>query len=370
MPRRSNGEGCIVQRKDGKWQGSISINGQRVTIYGRTRTEVSEQLKQFREQAKINGGLPAQGKLSLKDYLQTWLESIQSNVRPTTYACYESALRLHILPKIGNMQIKKLTPLNLNVFFTSLSKGNGTATVRKVREVLHKSLADAVKWQLITNNPVACVAPQKVEHKDKELWTQEQVQAFLTAMQEGKGGYYGNLWAFLLASGCRLGEALALTRSDVDFNSGVVRITKTKGYVGGTVVENAPKTRAGRRTISLPSWCISDLQDLVGQSIFYGREHLFTTSKGTVPPRRNLLREFHATCRRVGLSEIRVHDLRHLHASLLAMNGVPVKVAQERLGHSTPAVTLGIYSHVLGNSDKLAVNALENLRGNISGVSD
>ncbi|MCL5075121.1 MAG: site-specific integrase [Chloroflexi bacterium] len=355
MPIRAHGEGSILQRKDGRWQASLQVGGIRKIVYGKTRSEAVQKLKALQETARKNQRLPNAGKVTLSDYLTNWLKQAASHLRPSTKEryIYDAAK----IASLGQIPLAKLTPFKLAQFFAELDK-TSKRTSLGVYRMLHKALADAERWGLIASNPLAVVDVPKYRPREKRLWEPEQIQMFLRAMLEGKGGTYSSLFVFLLASGCRLGEALGLRWSDIDWHKDTIRIERQVVQVDNKAIEDAPKTRSGVRTITLPAF---GLEALKMQKAKAASMRVFVSEVGTTPLRSNLRRSLVGVCKKLGLPVIMIHSLRHLHLSLLAMNGVPVKVAQARAGHSSPTVTMQVYTHVLGDGDKLAAQAMESV---------
>jgi len=366
MPRHAPGEGSITRRKDGRWQASLQVAGLRRTVYGKSRQEVAEKLRALQAAAHRNGRLPDAGKLTLVDYLAQWLEQAEARLRPKTLADYRTMARLHVAPHIGDLRLSRLTPLHVARLYANLAQAGLSPRRRQmVHGFLHKALADAHRWGLIAANPAASVDAPRREHKERPLWTPEQAATFVAAVREGRAGQYGPLLGFLLATGCRIGEALGLRWADVDFAAGTVRIERQVTELHSRPIECEPKTRAGIRTIALPAWALELLRRQRAQVAGWRLQSLrvFPTNAGTVPLQGNVRRALHEVCDRLGLPRIRPHDLRHLHLSLLAMNGTPLKVAQQRAGHSSPAVTMEVYTHVLGDADRQAAQALEKALG-------
>jgi len=356
MARRSPGEGSITKRKDGRWQGSLQVDGRRVSVYGKTRTEVVTKLKALQKEVDEHHRLANPGKLTLGGYLRQWQE--QRDIRAGTRARDERTAK-H-LAAWNDIPLAKITPFKVASFFSELKKATSPRTAFGVYRLLHKAFADSVNWGLLASNPLDAVACPRYQPEERSLWTPDQVQWFVAAMQNGQGGHYGGLFLFLLASGCRLGEALGLRWSDIDFKSGAVRIERQLTEVNGKHIEQAPKTKAGIRTIALPSF---GLEALRREKEHATSVRVFVTEVGTTPLVSNLRRALHAICRRLGLPKIRVHDLRHLHLSMLAMANVPVKVAQQRAGHASAQMTMRVYVHLLGSEDRLAAEALERAIG-------
>ena len=323
--------------------------------------------------ARQNGHLPDAGKLTVGEYLSQWLEQAEARLRPGTVDSYRTLARCHILPHIGDLRLSRLDPLRISRLYAALAKAGLSGRRRQmVHRLLHKTLSDARKWGLIASNPASVVDAPRREHRERTLWTPEQISHFLASVHAGEAGQYGSLFGFMLASGCRVGEALGLKWADVDWKAGAVRIERQLAEVRNRLVECPPKTKAGIRTISLPAWGLELLHRqkamvagwrLQSGSPFTWPDRVFITSTGTTPKRCHLHLALERTCNRLSLPRIRVHDLRHLHLSLLAMMGDTVKVAQQRAGHATASVTMAVYSHVLGDADRQAAEALEKAVG-------
>ena len=370
--RRSSGEGSIYQRQqDGRWVGALQIDGRRRTVYGRTRGEVAEKLRAIQQQAQQAGHMADAGRLTVAEFLRQWLGQAEERLRPTTMADYRIMAEKHVIPRIGSVRLAKLDPLRLARFYAALAQDGMSPRRRQmVHGFLHKALGDAHRWHLLPNNPAASVDVPKRQRHELRLWTRDQVAVFLKAVQAGEGGQYAYLLGFLLASGCRIGEALGLVWQDVDFASGTVHIERQITQVHGKPVECTPKTAAGIRTIALPAWAVDLLRKQRAQVNLWrlesGHAHdwperVFPTCTGTVPLQGNIRRALRGLCERLALPAVRVHDLRHISLSLLAGAGIPVKDLQRRAGHATAAMTLNVYLHALAESDRQAAQALERI---------
>jgi integrase len=243
-----------------------------------------------------------------------------------------------------------------------------------VHRLLHKALGDAVRWGLIAANMAEQVEAPKPQTEEPELWSLEQVTEFIKAVGEEGSSQYSPLFGFLLASGCREGEALGLLWSDIDWKSGSVRIERQTTWVCNQPVTLPTKTRSGVRSLSIPDWGMALLHKqrrlvtewrLRAGASWQGGDHVFTSNAGAVPSPSNLRRSLQALCSGLQLPVIRIHDLRHLHISILAMSGVPARMAQARAGHSSPMITMKVYSHVLAGADQLAAQAIQRMAGGI-----
>ncbi|MCS7261104.1 MAG: site-specific integrase, partial [Anaerolineae bacterium] len=259
--KRSSGEGSIYRRTDGRWAASLMVHNRRYVVYAKTRREAAEKLRQLQQVAHTLGHLPDPGKLTLGDYLATWLEQAGQRLRPQTLANYRLTVEKLIVPHLGGVKLAKLNGLALTTFLAHLAK-NGTSAfrLRQTYALLHKALGDAQRWGLLPNNPAATIERPHPKPAKRHIWTPGQVAAFLAAVEAGQGGRYSDLFCFLLASGCRLGEALGLRWTDVDWQAGTVKIERQITEVGSRPVEGAPKSQAGVRVIALPSWGLRALE--------------------------------------------------------------------------------------------------------------
>ncbi|ACZ42474.1 integrase family protein [Thermobaculum terrenum ATCC BAA-798] len=356
--RQANGEGTVYRRRDGRWVAAVVHAGRRISRYAKTRREAQKQLRELLEAAAEHRLVPP-NKLTLEQYLAEWLEVRSRELRVSTRVNYQRLIEQHICPALGGRRLQALAALELSRWLAGL----GERLPRRAQEayaLLHKALADAVRLGLLATNPLDRVEPPKHQRRRPTLPARDQIALLIAALEAGKAGWYSELLLFLLGSGCRIGEALGLEWGDVDWQEGSVRISRQLLEVGGEVHESPPKSRAGERVIALPAFALEALRQQRAKKL---GKYCFLSSTGTTPCRRNVLRALHAVCAELGLPRLRIHDLRHVHASLLAHAGVPPKVAQSRLGHSSPMVTLQVYQHVLDGADREAALRLERVLG-------
>ena len=314
-------------------------------------------------------------KMTVEQYLEQWLETHKANVEPTTHDWYALVCRQHIAPHLGRMQLQKLTPLAIQQFYVSKLQegrldGKGKAlspnTVRHIHRVLHKALNAAVKLQLIPRNPCDAVEPPKAVKKEARYWTPEEAAQFLEAIQEDR--LYA-LFYVALGTGLRRGELLGLRWQDVDLNEG--RLTVRQEIVRkskGTLVK-APKTEKSRATISLSRGVVEVLKKhkarqaqerlLMGDQ-YHDSGLVFTTFEGKpLDPSYISGDYFGKLIEKAKVRKINFHALRHTHATILASQGVPLKVVSERLRHSSVAITGDIYSHVFAQMDREAADSFD-----------
>lgn len=347
--------------------------------------------------ASDKGTAVAASRITVREYLGEWLEASETRVRPTTLASYRQHVDNHIVPRIGGERLQQLTPLMIDRMYAKLlregreskrkleegeKKPKGTAlsvsTVRRVGATLHRALNDARKKGLIPYNPADAVELPKVEREadnagDVQTWTREELDKFLAHVSSDR---LFPMWRLAAWTGMRRGELAGLIWRDVDLDAGTVKVQRARVTVASTDVrESKPKTPKGRRHVeldeethaALAAWQERQKAERekwesteAGEWPAHGL--VFTLENGTGLHPDYLSRAFRAHVKRAKLPTIRLHDLRHTHATLMLAAGVPVKVVSERLGHSTPAFTMAVYQHVLPGDQRGHVQSLANAK--------
>ena len=191
-------------------------------------------------------------KSTLGDFLARWLAAVEPTVRPSSHVRYRDAITCQIAPALGGVPLARLSGLHLQQFYAGrLAAGLAPATVRLYHGVLHRALAQAVKWRLIARNPCDAAEAPRVEDPELTTWTAGEARAFLAGAAEHE---HAALWRLALVTGMRKGELLALRWADVDLDRRTlaVRRTLTRGADGLRVGE--PKAASGRRAIALPDF--------------------------------------------------------------------------------------------------------------------
>ena len=359
MPKKADGEGTVFQRRDGRWQAALMVNGTRRTVYGKSEREVRDKLRELRRQADADGALPTPGKRTVADLVDAWLTSAP-DLKPTTAAQYRWFFETYARAPLGDVRLEKVTPDQLQRLYAGLTPAVG----QRVHTILHRAFDVAVLWRWLASNPADRVLRPVPKRKSRVLWTHDELQTFL----EGTAGHWLHpLFLLLAATGLRLGEALALTWNDVGLGVAVT-VTGTLHRLDGQVVVNTPKTPAAVRTVLLPPVAIDGLQRQKAQqdawraragARWQDSAFVFTSARRGASLRHDVVEAaLRRECARLGLPAVTPHGLRHLHASLLIADGVPVTAVSARLGHANPAVTLKIYAHALPGQDAQAAMAI------------
>jgi integrase len=360
MSRRGHGEGSLYQRTDGQWRAQIDLGwhgGRRIrrSVSGETRREVVDKLTALRR--TIEGGLqPTSDRLTVASYLDDWLEASRPAVRPSTWTRYASMVRTQLAPRIGRLPLTKLSAGDVERMLREMTD-LAPRTRHHARAILRTALARAVRHGVIARNAAALAEPPHVEHREVESWDAVQVRTFLEA---ARGHRLEALFTVAVVTGLRQGELLGLRWSDVDLQAGTLTVRQSLQRVDGKLQAVEPKTPRSRRTVPLPELALSALRaHRAAQDGRIGSLYLFTTPGGSPLDGTNVYHRFLEVAKAAGLPRIRFHSLRHTAASLLLAQGVHPRVVMEMLGHSTIALTMNTYSHVIPALERDAADRME-----------
>lgn len=381
MARRGTQEGTIRRRADGRWEARVHIgyaNGrrQRRSFYGATRREVQERMTAAMRDVHNGRSLPSE-LLTIEQFLVRWLEDIRPTVRPTTWPSYESNCRLHVIPLIGHRRLAKLTPQDVQMVMThGLNRGLSPRTVQYIHAILRRALGQAERWDLVSRNVARLVDSPRVRRQEVRPLGPDEARSFLSAI---RGHRLEALFVTAMSTGLRQGEALGLRWADFDLPSGVVTVRHTLtplprdqradgGRRGSRLVLTQPKTARSRRSVVLSATALQALREhrlrqlqdrVLAGSRWDDRDFIFTSTIGTPLEARNVTRELQRILALAGLPRLRFHDLRHTAATLLLAQGVHPRVVMETLGHSTIAMTMNVYSHVIPELQRDAARKMD-----------
>lgn len=342
---RSHREGSIYRLRDrGVWVAAISLpDGRRRRRQAATRSEALVELR--RMQKALTAEAIDASRIRLGDYLERWVSS-DHELAPATVRKHESAIRVHLIPRLGHIRLSELRPDDLGVAMDGLlGAGLDPQTVRHVRATLRRSLADAVRDGLVPGNAAGLSRPPKLRSRERAILDASQARLLIDST---RGTPNGPLWTLLVTTGLRISEALGLAWSDVAKDSITVRHALQR--VDGEWQLRPPKTAKGRRTIPLTPLAVEALrqrrEDQAQDRGATGLDGLvFTTSTGHPIHATNLLPRLREDLAAAGLPKVGLHDLRHSAATILFGLGVPIEVIADILGHSTVRVTQDLYRH-------------------------
>ena len=336
----------------------------RKSVYGRSRSEAAENLRQA-QRTLADGGMLSADRQTVATLLETWLkDSAAQKVRPKTLQRYEEIVRLHLVPALGSIKLTKLNPVHVeHMMNEALARGASPRSLTQWRAVLRRALNIAMRWGWVNRNAASLADPPRTEDYSVRPLTTADAQALLAAV---KGDRLEALFQVGLALGLRQGETLGLTWKDIDPDAGTLSVQRTLHRVRGEWMFSEPKTAKSRRTIPLPAPVALALREHRGRQLverlragpaWEGEEWgdlAFPDELGRPLSGFHVLRRFRSLLELAGLPPMRYHDLRHGAASLMAAQGVPARVAMELLGHSQIATTMNVYTHVTPHDQREA----------------
>lgn len=299
--KRANGEGTIRKRSDGSWEARYCADGKRHSVYGRTQAEVRKKLTEVSVTID-HGDFREDSGLTLGQWLTMWHRDYLGNVKLGTADTYEMQIRVHIIPALGDVKLSALrTPMIQRLYNKKREEGLSPKSIKNIHGCLHKALDVAVRIGYLSKNPSGnCILPRIEQAEIHPLDTPElsKLLAFL------KGHEHEALIVTAIFTGLRSGELLGLTWDSVDFENGLIRVTK----------QLAQPT----------AWKI-----------------------------------LHKILVAAGIDAHRFHDLRHTYVVSSIMAGDDVKTIQQNAGHYSSAFTLDRYAHVTATMQKESANRME-----------
>ena len=311
-----------------------------------------------------------------RELVALWWESYKNTIKPNSQQSMEGIVRLHILPVFGDYKLDKLTtPIiqqQVNKWADKANKGEkgAYANYSFLNNINRRILQYGVTMQAIQHNPARdVIIPRKQQNKEHKVkfFSNQELKQFLDYLDNLDLSSYENLFDYvlyktLLASGCRIGEALSLEWSDIDLKKGIISISKTLNRYQET---NTPKSKAGLREIDIDKDTVSLLKQYKKrqqvQSWQLGRsEGIVFTPFTTKYAYACLLRKrLQGHFKNAGVPDISFHGFRHTHATIMLYAGIEAKDLQYRLGHSNISMTLNTYVHATKEGAKKAVSIFE-----------
>lgn len=357
----------IVQRKDGLYTARFTDNhGVRRQKYFRKLHECRKWIEE--EKFNFNNGLvSAFEEMTVSEWFYYWIENIKgATAKHNTIESYNSRFKQNIEPCIGKILLKDIKPLHCQRVLNQMRFEYKTATVNLTRVTMKMLFEDAVENELIIRNPVTksvkCIEDNN--QKPKKALTFKEQKMFI---EEIKRYDYYYQYAFILQTGLRVGELTGLKWSDIDFDNKKIHISRTLNYCRGEWVESTTKSKSGIRDIPLTNDAITILRNLQKKrqklniiSMQY-YDFVFLSRKGTPIPRAAYYRNLRTICKRLKISHISMHSLRHTFATRCVEAGMQPKILQVIMGHSSINVTMNIYVHIMEETKTREVKKIESM---------
>lgn len=378
MAKRTNGEGTIYKRNDGRWCAAYYVGNKRKFLYGKTQKEVKDKLKKLIKKSEVEGDIEALENKSLEKWILEFLEQYKANeLKVTTMTTYMTFYRKHIKgADIGKMGLKEIQTVDLQKFYNKkLADGLSAKTVRHLSVIIREALNQAVRLKYIKSSPQdGVVLPKKEKFTGKTL----QQRDVIKLLNEAK---YESLYPLIMTAvftGMRKGEILGLQWKNVDLERGFIKIEKSlcrvadgedeKGRYRTKVMLLEPKNETSKRTIPISfnlvnilkthKLCQEEYKKQAMDFYNYEQDLVFANYLGEFMSDREVLREFYNVLDKYEIPRVRFHDLRHTYASLLMENDTDSKVIQELLGHSSISTTLDIYTHLKMDQKRNSVDKM------------
>ena len=383
MSKRGNGEGSVCRRPDGRWQGSITIGRDdrgrliRKYFYGKTRKETSEKLNRAIEELRDNRFINKSDNPTVEQWCHEWLWSYKRNsVKQKTFDQYETILRTHIIPDIGDIRLADLKTMHIQRIINKMhDSGLSHRTIEVMKIVMHAALKQAQRNKLVSENVCENVVLPRKQPKHIRVLNEDEPTKLIAAF---KDNYIGRGLLFALYTGMRRGEVLALKWSDYDKNEKTISITKALSRVRTynkdgnktMLTVTTPKTDTSIRTVPLIDKAVELLaehkrkqeryMELVGD-YYTDNDLIFSSSRGDYLDPGNFNRKLNKTVKKIGIAQISPHALRHSFATRGLEAEVSLKAMQELLGHSSITVTGDIYTHILKEQKRKEISKLNDV---------
>ncbi|MGO4887994.1 tyrosine-type recombinase/integrase [Anaerobacillus sp. MEB173] len=306
--------------------------------------------------------------MTLEEFIMEYMQSQGKQIlRPKTFETHMFIIDKHIIPELGKVKIDNLSPAMVQKFYNKkINEEHYSADyVRTMHSILRTAFNKAVKWQYIKKNVFQLVDPPRLESKEIKTWSLEEATKFLHSVEKQR---FYIVYLLAVYTGMRQGEILGLRWDHCDLKNGTVSVRQTLSRTSKGLLFEEPKTKSSKRLISIPNHVIDALkkhrveqnkQKLIAGIGYEDHDLVACIETGKPINSRNLIRHFKRMIKESGVPDIRFHDLRHSHATIMLQLGEHPKVVSERLGHSKITVTLDLYSHVIPNMQKDAAFKFE-----------
>jgi len=315
------------------------------------------------------GTYVASSRVTVAGYFGTWLDSLPAaGRRPSTVASYRQKVESHLLPALGAVELQGLTATHLDGLYSDLlCSGLSARSVRFLHAIVSKALSDAERKGAVQRNVARLADPPShtaARAPEQSVWSPSELATFLRLTADH---HHGAMFRIVGMTGLRRGELCGLAWSNVDLDNATLSIRQTITSVGHRPVLGSVKTNRSRRVLDIDAATVAVLrrhrtaqleQRMLMGAGYVDRDLVFCRPDGAPWQPESVSQAFDRAVARADLPRIRLHDLRHSHASHLLAAGVNVKIVSERLGHGSVSFTLDVYAHVMPGQQAGAVAAV------------
>ncbi|MFG6445306.1 tyrosine-type recombinase/integrase [Microbacterium sp. P07] len=346
--------GRLTKRADNRYTVTWTVDGKRHFFYGKTQAEAKAKAEAARARVRTGGPVRDATRV-LADWLIEWTETYLalSDRAEATKIMHAGYCRTWIIPTIGHIPLGSLTGNDINRLLLAMKAARkADSTRRNCYTTLRKALDDAVSNGLLAFNPTHKIRQPGVSRQEARFLTPAEVTRLLRTAESHR---YEVVLRFILGTGVRRGEALALSWTDVDLDNAHAKLRGSLTRRGRELVVSGVKTKASRRTVALsPAMTTLLRQHRASQAAerlravnrWRGSGLVFTTAEGAPVEPQNVLRTVREAARKADLIGVTVHSLRHTYATAALLNGVALKVVSANLGHASIQITADTYGHV------------------------
>ncbi len=297
--------------------------------------------------------------MTFQNLYEIYMEDMAARLKQSTLLTKKTVLQTHILPFFGNKPINEIKASDVRRWQAKLmsSPNNYSQTyLKKINTELNSIINYAKRFYDLNTNPCGKAGTiGKAKAEEMDYWTYDEYIAFREGVKDKPLSYI--CFEVLYWTGMREGELLALSPADIDFDNKLISINRTYQRIGGKDVFTSPKTRKSKRKIPIPDFLCQELSDYIqSRYMLDADERLFPITKSY------LSHEMIRGCKNTGVKKIRIHDIRHSHASLLINQGCDALMLADRLGHEKVSTTLNTYSHLFPHKQQELVHSLESLQ--------
>ena len=297
--------------------------------------------------------------MTFQNLYEIYMEDMAARLKQSTLLTKKTVLQTHILPFFGNKPINEIKASDVRRWQAKLmsSPNNYSQTyLKKINTELNSIINYAKRFYDLNTNPCGKAGTiGKAKAEEMDYWTYDEYIAFRDGVKDKPLSYI--CFEILYWTGMREGELLALSPADIDFDNKLISINRTYQRIGGKDVFTSPKTRKSKRKIPIPDFLCQELSDYIqSRYMLDADERLFPVTKSY------LSHEMIRGCKNTGVKKIRIHDIRHSHASLLINQGCDALMLADRLGHEKVSTTLNTYSHLFPHKQQELVHSLESLQ--------
>ena len=297
--------------------------------------------------------------MTFQNLYEIYMEDMAARLKQSTLLTKKAVLQTHILPFFGSKPINEIKASDVRRWQAKLmsSPNNYSQTyLKKINTELNSIINYAKRFYDLNTNPCGKAGTiGKAKAEEMDYWTYDEYIAFREGIKDKSLSYI--CFEVLYLTGMREGELLALSPADIDLDNKTISINRTYQRIEGKDVFTSPKTRKSKRKIPIPDFLCQELSDYIpSRYMLDADERLFPVTKSY------LSHEMIRGCKKTGVKKIRIHDIRHSHASLLINQGCDALMLADRLGHEKVSTTLNTYSHLFPHKQQELVHSLESLQ--------